>query len=105
LVRSGKQQVDDALQQATDNVSVGFAPKDRTTVQMQRKVMTELMQTISDLIGDTPELVKSDEDMAMEHSQALLLSKLASDKPGLTATDLGLPRSNKYYTRGGLGNE
>lgn len=100
-IRSGKQQVDETLQQATENVSVGFAPQDRTAVLMQRKVMTDLMQTIQDLVGDAPELVKSEEDMVMEHSQALLMEKLGSEKPGLTPAELGLPRSNPFYTRGG----
>ena len=66
---------------------------------IQRKVMTDLMQTIAGLVEDSPELLKSEEDMAAEASQALLLQKLSEPGSGLPAADLGLPRVTPYYTR------
>ena len=100
-VRTGKQQADNDLQQAVENCSVGFVSGDRAKLVIQKKVMTELMQTIAELVGDSPEVLKSDEDMAMERSQAVLMEKLSGGAPGLSPQDLGLPRSTPYYTRGG----
>ena len=100
-VRTGKDKVDDLLKQATENCSIGFHPADRSVLVMQKKVMTEMMQTIAGILGDTPELRKTDEQMEVEASQALLMKKLnegvSADSP--TAADVGLPRVTPYYTR------
>lgn len=100
-VRTGKDKVDDLLRQAAENCSIGFHPEDKTILVMHRKVMTEMMQTIAGILGDSPELKKTDEQMEVEASQALLMKKLSegvsADQP--TAADVGLPRVTPYYTR------
>ena len=98
-VRTGKAKVDEALKLAVENCSIGFHPEDKTRLVIQRKVMTDLMQTIAGLVEDSPELLKSEEDMAVEASQVLLLQKLSTPDSGLPAADLGLPRVTPYYTR------
>lgn len=100
-VRTGKDKVDDLLRRATENCSIGFDPEDKSILIMQKKVMTEMMQTVAGILGDAPELKKSDEQMEAEASLALLTKKLnegvSADQP--TAVDVGLPRVTPYYTR------
>lgn len=100
-VRTGKDKVDDLLKQAVENCTIGFHPADRSVLIMQKKVMTEMMQTIAGILGDAPNLRKTDEQMEVEASQALLMKKLgegvSADSP--TAADVGLPRVTPYYTR------
>ena len=100
-VRTGKDKVDDLLRRATENCSIGFDPEDKSILIMQKKIMTEMMQTVAGILGDTPELRKTDEQMEVEASQALLMKKLnegvSADSP--TAADVGLPRVTPYYTR------
>ena len=101
-VRKGKGKADKTLIEATNNCTIGFSPDDRTTLLVQRKVMTELMQVVVDLVGDAPELRKSEEDMEIEASSALLLEKLkqsADFSPEQSPANLGLPRKTHYYTR------
>ena len=101
-VRKGKVKADKTLIEATNNCTIGFSPNDRTTLLVQRKVMTELMQVVVDLVGDAPELRKSEEDMEIEASSALLLEKLkqsADFSPEQSPANLGLPRKTHYYTR------
>ena len=90
-VRSGKAEVDKALRQAVDNCSIGFSPDDKSILVIQKKVMTDLMQTISGLVGDDPMLKKSPEDLAMEASQSKLMEKLQaqSETPTPSAAALG----------------
>lgn len=100
-VRTGKDKVDDLLRRATENCSISFDPEDKSILIMQKKIMTEMMQTVAEILGDTPELKKSDEQMEVEASLALLTKKLnegvSADQP--TAADVGLPRVTHYYTR------
>lgn len=100
-VRTGKDKVDDLLRRATENCSISFDPEDKSILIMQKKIMTEMMQTVAEILGDTPELKKSDEQMEAEASLALLTKKLnegvSPDQP--TAADVGLPRVTPYYTR------
>ena len=101
-VRKGKGKADKTLVEAANNCTIGFSPGDRTTLLAQRKVMTELMQVVVDLVGDAPELRKSEEDMEIEASSALLLEKLkqsADFSPEQSPANLGLPRKTHYYTR------
>ena len=101
-VRKGKGKADKTLIEATNNCTIGFSPDDHTTLLVQRKVMTELMQVVVDLVGDAPELRKSEEDMEIEASSALLLEKLkqsADFSPEQSPANLGLPRKTHYYTR------
>lgn len=101
-VRKGKAKADKTLLDATSNCTIGFSPNDRATLLVQRKVMTELMQVVVDLVGDAPELRKSEEDMEIEASSALLLEKLkqsADFSPEQSPANLGLPRKTHYYTR------
>ena len=101
-VRKGKVKADKTLVEAANNCTIGFSPDDRTTLLVQRKVMTELMQVVVDLVGDAPELRKSEEDMEIEASSALLLEKLkqsADFSPEQSPANLGLPRKTHYYTR------
>ena len=101
-VRKGKGKADKTLIEATNNCTIGFSPDDRATLLVQRKVMTELMQVVVGLVGDAPELRKSEEDMEIEASSALLLEKLrqsADFSPEQSPANLGLPRKTHYYTR------
>lgn len=99
-VRKGKGKADKTLIEATNNCTIGFSPDDRTTLLVQRKVMTELMQVVVDLVGDAPELRKSEEDMEIEASSALLLEKLKQTAGAeQSPANLGLPRKTPYYTR------
>ena len=101
-VRKGKGKADKTLIEATNNCTIGFSPDDRATLLVQRKVMTELMQVVVDLVGDAPELRKSEEDMEIEASSALLLEKLkqsADFSSEQSPANLGLPRKTHYYTR------
>lgn len=105
-VRAGKEKVDDLLKLAVENCSVGFHPDDRTVVVMQRKVMTELMQTVAEILDGEPELRKTEEEMEVEASQALLMQKLREGAGGAgcaaesaDAAGAGLPRVTPYYTR------
>ena len=101
-VRKGKGKADKTLIDATNNCTIGFSPDDRATLLVQRKVMTELMQVVVDLVGDAPELRKSEEDMEIEASSALLLEKLkqsAEFSREQSPANLGLPRKTPYYTR------
>ena len=101
-VRKGKGKADKTLIEATNNCTIGFSPDDRATLLVQRKVMTELMQVVVDLVGDAPELRKSEEDMEIEASSALLLEKLKQStefSPEQSPANLGLPRKTHYYTR------
>lgn len=99
-VRSGKTEGDSALKDAIANCTIGFGAKDKSILVIQRKVMLDLMQMVAGVVGDAPGLRKTEEDMAMEASQARLMDKLAAvgegSAPGL---DLGLPRVTPYYTR------
>ena len=101
-VRKGKGKADKTLIEATNNCTIGFSPGDRATLLVQRKVMTELMQVVVDLVGDASELRKSEEDMEIEASSALLLEKLkqsADFSSEQSPANLGLPRKTHYYTR------
>ena len=100
-VRTGKDKVDDLLRQATENCSIGFDPEDKSILIMQRKVMTEMMQTVAGILGDAPELRKSEEQMEAEASLALVTKKLSEGvSPAQPSVgDVGLPRVTPYYTR------
>ena len=91
-VREGKETVDDLLREAVENCTVGRKPGQSSTLLVQRKVMTKMMQTIAGILGDSPELIKTPEQVEMESSQALLLEKLQEQG---TAPS----RSTPYYTR------
>lgn len=104
-VRTGKEPADKELLQAVENCTIGFAPDDETVVLIQKKVMTDLMQAIIGIVGDDPNLLKSEEDIEIANSQESFLKKLNDPSQGLTERDLGLPRSTPYYTRKGNGNE
>lgn len=96
-VREGKKQADTALKNAVENCAIGFHPQDKTILVIQQKVMTELMQTIASIVGNDPQASKTDDEIAMEASQAKLMEVLGS--PQADDSPLGLPRSTPYYTR------
>lgn len=92
--RAGKVEADAALTEALENCTVGFAPEDKRVLVLQQKVMTGMMQSVAALVGDAPGLLKSEDEMLVEASQARLAAKLAE-------FDSASPRpaSNPYYTR------
>lgn len=98
-VRDGKVKVDEALREAVANCSVGYLDGDKTTLVLHKKVLTELMQVVTEIVGTAEGTLKSPEDMEMEASQKLLMEKLAAGGTPAGDTALGLPRSTPYYTR------
>lgn len=109
-VKTGKEKVDENLKEAVENCSVGFAPDDKTRLVIQRKVMTEMMQIVSEILGeDATVCVKTEKEMEVEASITLALQKIRengeesvvgqwNEDPGLQSLP-GLPRSTPYYTR------
>lgn len=102
-VREGKEKADEELLQAIENCSISFAEEDKSILFMRRSVLTDMMQLVSEVLEDSPELVKTQEQMEMEASQRLVMEKLRNGVSGghetPTAADLGLPRTTPYYTR------
>lgn len=90
-VRAGKEGVDDLLQEAIDNCTVGFGKEDRSIVVIQHKIMTDLMQVVTSIMQDEDQIVKVSADILIEESQELLLKKLQEEDPHVRATP--------YYTR------
>ena len=91
-VRKGKEAADDLLREAVENCTVGRKPGQSSTLVVQRKVMTKMMQSLAGILEDSPELVKTPEQVEMESSQNLLLEKL-NEQGAVPA------RSTPYYSR------
>lgn len=98
-VRVGKVEGDETLKEAIANCTISFDPEDKSVVLIQQKVMMDLMQVVAGVVGDAPGLQKTEEEMAMEASQARLMEKLSGLPDRERGIDLGLPRVTPYYTR------
>jgi hypothetical protein len=113
FVRSGKEEADGALREAVENVSIGTLPGDPTVLVLQRRSLSETLQTIAALLaeddagqgqGETrqapvagglalPAAAKTGEQLLMEASQARLQSLLEGEGPAPGT------RATPYYTR------
>ena len=115
-VRDGRTPADSLLREATENCAVGFKPGERSTVVLQKKILTELMQVVVGIVGagaaapsasapgnpaEHPFLLKSSEELQAEEetqaSLARLAEKLKEASPG--AGEVAARRPNPYYTR------
>ena len=112
-VRDGATPADSLLREAAENCSVGFKPGERSTVVLQKKILTELMQVVVGIVGvaapttlpgnsagHSPLLKSSEELQAEEETQASLArlaEKLKEASPG--AGEGAARRPNPYYTR------
>lgn len=91
-VRDGEVKVDEVLQFAVENYSISFDPDEPSTLVVQRKILTELMQTVQGILGDTP--LETEEDILMREAEQRVRAKVAEG--GAEPT-----RVTPYYTREG----
>lgn len=96
-VRTGKEQADKRLMQAVQELSIGFAPDSPTTVVFRRKLNSELLSTITEILGGE---VRTKEDFLIQDSFEAVQAKLANPpSPEEEAVPAPRPRSTPYYTR------
>ena len=115
FVRAGKEEADEGLREAAENVSIGTLPGDPPVLVLQRRSLSETLQTIAALLaedeagqgpGETrqvpmgngtvlalPAAAKTGEQLLVEASQARLQSLLEEADPATGA------RATPYYTR------
>lgn len=111
FVRAGKENADETLREAAENVSIGTLEGDPTTLVLQRRTLSETMKTIAAILADEggtsldaggsafgpafelPAEAKTGEQLLAEASQERLKRLLEEGE----APPIG--RSTPYYTR------
>jgi hypothetical protein len=115
FVRAGKENADETLREAAENVSIGTLEGDPTTLVLQRRTLSETMKTIAAILADEgagpgaevgaggsafgptfelPAEAKTGEQLLAEASQERL-KRLLSEQEGEPAAS----RVTPYYTR------
>lgn len=115
FVRTGKENADETLREAAENVSIGTLEGDPTTLVLQRRTLSETMKTIAAILADDgagpgacadaggsafgpafelPAEAKTGEQLLAEASQERL-RRLLSEQAGEPAAS----RITPYYTR------
>lgn len=112
FVRAGKENADETLCEAAENVSIGTLEGDPTTLVLQRRTLSETMRTIAAILADEggtsldagggafgpafelPAEAKTGEQLLAEASQERL-RRLLSEQEGEPAAS----RVTPYYTR------
>lgn len=115
FVRAGKENADETLCEAAENVSIGTLEGDPTTLVLQRRTLSETMKTIAAILADDgagpgacadaggsafgpafelPAEAKTGEQLLAEASQERL-RRLLSEQAGEPAAS----RITPYYTR------
>lgn len=107
-VRKGNVEADSGLKKALENCTIGFSPEDPTVLVLQKKIISEFMQTVHAALAADQQLIKSEEEMKIEASQERFLEKLKVQETGQEAGEEGskvkthipgMPRVTPYYTR------
>lgn len=106
FVRAGKENADETLREAAENVSIGTLEGDPTTLVLQRRTLSETMKTIAAILAgagagagaggsafELPADAKTGEQLLAEASQERLRKLLEEGE----VPPVG--RSTPYYTR------